>query len=135
MYEKRANPTGLILLFVVFTVLFVLVGSVAYAADQPEPADEQLVALLLPDHELVYGVKNGDDQILLLMRNAQKELVFVGGLYDESEWEWTMTESTPLPEGKAGECSPVMARKSFQNRPANCIRSPTFAPPQSWNAP
>lgn len=99
MYEKRANPTGLILLFVLFTVLFVLVGSVAYAADMPKQVDEKYVALLLPEHELVYGVENGDYQMLLLMRNTRKELVFVGGLYDESEWEWTMTESTPLPEG------------------------------------
>ena len=93
------KPVWLILLLAVFTALFVFIGGVAYAADLPEPADEKLVALLLPDYHLESGVMKSENQMLLLMRNTQDELVFVGACYDESEWTWMLTESTPLPEG------------------------------------
>ena len=98
-YDSHSGRIAVILLIAVFMALFVLLCGTAMAADMPEPADAKLVSLILPEHELIYGVMDGYDKMLLLMKNPEKELVFVGDVYDEQEWNWIMTESTPLPEG------------------------------------
>jgi len=99
-YERSGlKPLTLILLFAAFAVAFVLLGSIAYAADMPVPADRELVAKLLPDYQMEEGIVLDENKMLLLMRNTQEELICVGCLYDKNERTWTMTQSAPLPEG------------------------------------
>ena len=80
------------------TLLLVLMmtAGVALAADPANPADPEMVAQLLPGYTLVRGIDDGDE-LRLLMRNAENELVFVGGVAKDGSWRFT--ESTPLPEG------------------------------------
>ncbi len=83
--------------FLIFLLMLAL-PMTALAAEQPTPADSALVAVLMPEHELVEGIINREgDELRLLMRRADGMLVFVGGAHDP-ENGWQMTESSPLPE-------------------------------------
>ena len=80
------------------TLLLVLMmtAGISLAADPANPADPAMIAKLLPDYTYVEGIDDGD-VLLLLMRNEENELVFVGGTLTDSGWQFT--GSTPLPEG------------------------------------
>lgn len=87
--------TGFILLL---TALLALMTS-ALASEPALPADEALVASLLPDRTLAEGTITTDGrQMRLLMRRPDGALVFVGCTL-ETSGRWTTFESTPLPEG------------------------------------
>lgn len=83
-------------LIALFLALLMLT-SVAQASEPADPADPAMVAALLPGYTYVEGIDDGDE-LRLLMRRADGELVFIGGLRDASG-QWALTESTPLPEG------------------------------------
>ena len=70
--------------------------STALAGDPANPADPAMVAKLLPGYTCIEGIDDGD-VLRLLMRNAEDELVFVGGTLTDNGWRFT--ESTPLPAG------------------------------------
>lgn len=83
-------------LIALFLALLMLT-SAAQASEPANPADPAMVAALLPGYAYVEGIDDGDE-LRLLMRRADGELVFIGGLRDASG-QWALTESTPLPEG------------------------------------
>lgn len=71
----------------------------AMASDPAIPADEALVASLLPGYSLVEGnITRDGSEMRLLMHRPDGALVFVGCTQDQSS-QWTTFESTPLPEG------------------------------------
>ena len=80
------------------TLLLVLMmtAGVALAGDPANPADPAMIAELLPAYTFVDGIDDGDE-LRLLMRNKENELVFVGGVAHDGFWRFA--ESTPLPEG------------------------------------
>lgn len=81
------------LCFLLILLLFVP----ALASEPATPADPAMIAALLPAYTLVEGIDDRDE-LRLLMRNTEDELVFVGGVRDEKGL-WHFTESTPLPKG------------------------------------
>lgn len=62
-----------------------------------EPVVPEAVAEALPGCTCIASVAT-DDELRLLMRNAEGALVFVGGTTDD-DGVWRFTQSTPLPEG------------------------------------
>ncbi len=83
----------LILMFVLLLPLNAL------AADLPPKADPTLVSVLMPGYQLVRGITNTEgNELRLLMRRPDGQLVFVGGVHDAQDG-WKMTVSSPLPEG------------------------------------
>ena len=74
-----------------------MTASVALACDQTFPVDPTMIAELLPGYTHVDSIDDGDE-LRLLMRNHDGELVFVGGIRGK-DGLWHFTESTPLPEG------------------------------------
>lgn len=82
-------------LIALLLVLMMTAGT-ALAGDPANPADPAMIAKLLPAYTFVEGIDDGNE-LRLLMRNAENELVFVGGLLKNGAWHFT--ESTPLPEG------------------------------------
>ena len=77
-------------------LVLMMTVSAALAADPANPADPAMIAKLLPDYTYVEGIDDGDE-LLLLMRNEENELVFIGGTLTNSGWRFT--ESTSLPNG------------------------------------
>jgi len=78
------------------TALLLLTAS-ALASEPANPADPAMIAALLPGYTLVEGIDDSTE-LRLLMRNAENELVFIGGV-KSADSTWRFTESTPLPEG------------------------------------
>ena len=74
-----------------------MTAGIALASEPANPADPAMVATLLPNYAFVEGIDDGD-VLRLLMRNASNELVFVGCV-KSANGTWSLTESTPLPEG------------------------------------
>ena len=74
-----------------------MTAGIALASEPANPADPAMVATLLPNYAFVEGIDDGD-VLRLLMRNASNELVFVGCM-KSANGTWSLTESTPLPEG------------------------------------
>ena len=84
---------------ILIVLLILLLPVTTLAADLPPKADPTLVSVLMPGHQLVRGITNReDDELRLLMRRPDGQLVFVGGVHDP-EAGWKMNVSTPLPEG------------------------------------
>lgn len=83
-------------LFALLLTLLMLLNC-ACASEPANPADPAMVAQLLPDYILITGIDDGD-KLRLLMRTPDDVLVFVGGVRD-GYGAWTLTQSTPLPEG------------------------------------
>lgn len=80
-------------------LLMLLLPVFALAADQPPAADATLVSVLMPGYEMLEGITNTHgNELRLLMRRPDGQLVFAGGVHDPKEG-WKMTVSTPLPEG------------------------------------
>lgn len=80
-------------------LLMLFLPFAALAADLPPKADPALVSVLMPGYELVRGITNTEgNELRLLMRRPDGQLVFVGGVHD-AEDGWKMTISSPLPEG------------------------------------
>ena len=80
-------------------ILFLLLlTATAYAAEAANPADPEMVARILPtkDLTLVQGIDDGDE-LRLLMQRKDGELLFVGGVKEDSGW--ILTYSSPLPDG------------------------------------
>ena len=79
-------------------LLLALMMTTAYAAEPANPADPEMVARILPtkDLTLVQGIDDGDE-LRLLMQRKDGELLFVGGVKEDSGW--ILTYSSPLPEG------------------------------------
>ena len=80
-------------------ILFLLLlTATAYAADPANPADPEMVARILPTADLTFvdGIDDGDE-LRLLMQRKNGELLFVGGVKEDSGW--ILTYSSPLPEG------------------------------------
>ena len=83
----------------IFLLIMLFLPVLALAADPPIPADAALVSVLMPGYELVRGITNTEgNELRLLMRRPDGQLVFVGGTHD-AEDGWQMTVSSPLPEG------------------------------------
>ena len=80
-------------------LLMLFLPVLAFAAELPPEADPTLVSVLMPGHQLVRGITNKEgNELRLLMRRPDGQLVFAGGVHDPQEG-WKMTVSTPLPEG------------------------------------
>ena len=80
-------------------LLMLLLPVTAFAADLPPKADPTLVSVLMPGYQLERGITNREgNELRLLMRRPDGQLVFAGGVHDPEEG-WKMTVSTPLPEG------------------------------------
>ena len=80
-------------------ILMLFLPVMALAAELPPKADPTLVSVLMPGHQLVRGITNKEgNELRLLMRRPDGQLVFAGGVHDPKEG-WKMTVSTPLPEG------------------------------------
>lgn len=78
-------------------LLLILLTAPCLAAEPANPADPAMIAELLPGYTLVEGIDDGDE-LRLLMRSAENELLFVGGV-KTADGKWRFTESSPLPEG------------------------------------
>ena len=83
-------------LIALLLALLMMTGA-ALASLPANPADPEMIAALLPAYTLITGIDDGD-VLRLLMRNPAGELVFVGGVRN-ADGIYTLTESTPLPEG------------------------------------
>ncbi len=79
-------------------MFLLLLTTTAYAAEPANPADPEMVARILPTADLTFvdGIDDGDE-LRLLMRRKNGELLFVGGEKEASGWLFTF--SSPLPEG------------------------------------
>ena len=63
-----------------------------------QAVDERLAVSLLPGYEYVKGVLyEEENEMHLLMRRPDGEMVFAGGVWDE-QTGWRITESMPLPQ-------------------------------------
>lgn len=79
-----------------FLLLF-LFPVCALAAEAPARVDAALVQAFLPEYGFEEGIQDAEGNVLrLLMRRPDGALVFVGGVQNETGWQWT--ESRPLPE-------------------------------------
>lgn len=82
---------------VALLLVLMMTAGIALACDQTFPADPEMLAELLPGYTHIDSIDDGD-VLRLLMRNAENELVFIGGV-KAADGTWRFTESTPLPEG------------------------------------
>lgn len=83
-----------------FLLLLILTAlTTAFAAVSDQPADPALAAALLPGYTYVSGVTSSiGGELRLLMLRPDGALVFIGGV-QAADGTWSLTESTPLPEG------------------------------------
>lgn len=82
---------------VALLLVLMMTAGISLACDQTFPADPEMLAELLPGYTHIDSIDDGD-VLRLLMRNAENELVFIGGVKG-ADGAWRFTESTPLPEG------------------------------------
>ncbi|MBP3655249.1 MAG: hypothetical protein J6K32_00970 [Clostridia bacterium] len=80
-----------------FAAMMLLLAASALASEPAVPADEALVAALLPGYTLLEG-HDCSDGLRLLMQRPDGETVFVGAVQDE-RGGWTLSKSAPLPAG------------------------------------
>ena len=83
------------LLSLLMALLFLPLAAIASLP--ANPADPEMVTGLLPGYVFLEGIDDGNE-LRLLMRNPSGELVFIGGVLT-ADGTWTLTESSPLPEG------------------------------------
>lgn len=102
-----------------FLFALLMLAGVAQASALPHAIDADLLTANLPGYTFVDGVDTGDT-LRLLMRSPEGELTFIGGVKNASG-QWTLTRSTPLPEGTIMDTAQAPYALSLTVR-ANALR-------------